>query len=153
MQVCRSITSDSAKLNTAGRERLVLTSKKGKLVEQSITQAYVQTIRGAKNFLYIETQYFMGSAFQWAEDYNVLCNHTIPVEITAKITNKMAAGERFTAYIMIPMWPEGDPTSAPMQAILYWQTRTIEMMYKEVGTGTPAALDYMMCFTFNFRGF
>merc|ERR1711970_1702799 len=33
----------------------------------------------------------------------------------------------------IPMWPEGDPTSAPMQSILYWQTRTIEMMYAEVG--------------------
>ena len=39
VQLFRSITSDSAKLNTAGRERLVLTSKKGKLVEQSITQA------------------------------------------------------------------------------------------------------------------
>jgi len=133
VQLFRSITSDSAVLNTEGRERLVLTSKKGRLVEQSITQAYVQMIRNAKNFIYIENQYFMGSAFQWISDYNVLCNHTIPVEITAKITNKMHQGERFTAYIVIPMWPEGDPTSAPMQAILYWQTRTMEMMYKEVG--------------------
>jgi phospholipase D1/2 len=63
----------------------------------------------------------------------VLCNHTIPVEITSKIKDKMFAGERFTAYIVIPMWPEGDPTSAPMQAILYWQFRTMQMMYKEVG--------------------
>lgn len=133
VQLFRSITSDSAVLNTEGRERLVLTSKKGRLVEQSITQAYVQTIRHAKNFIYIENQYFMGSAFQWHEDFNVLCNHTIPVEITAKITNKMHSGERFTAYIVIPMWPEGDPTSAPMQAILYWQMRTMQMMYKEVG--------------------
>ena len=30
------------------------------------------------------------------------------------------------------MWPEGDPTSAPMQAILHWQKRTMEMMYREV---------------------
>ena len=41
--------------------------------------------------------------------------------------------QRFTAYIMIPMFPEGDPASAPIQEILYWQTRTIEMMYKMIG--------------------
>merc|ERR1719187_1014863 len=75
----------------------------------------------------------MGSAFQWLDDSGTLCNHTIPAEIVTKITNKMYAGERFTAYIVIPMWPEGDPTSAPMQAILHWQKRTMEMMYREVG--------------------
>ena len=31
------------------------------------------------------------------------------------------------------MWPEGDPCSAPMQAILHWQTNTMRMMYREVG--------------------
>ena len=31
------------------------------------------------------------------------------------------------------MFPEGDPASAPIQEILYWQTRTIEMMYKMIG--------------------
>jgi len=133
VQLFRSITSDSATLDVSMRENLVLTSKKGRMVEQSITQAYVQMIRHAKNFIYIENQYFMGSAFQWSEDNGVLCNHTIPVEITTKICNKMFAGERFTAYIVIPMWPEGDPTSAPMQAILFWQSSTIKMMYKEIG--------------------
>jgi len=34
---------------------------------------------------------------------------------------------------MVPMFPEGDPASAPIQEILFWQTRTIEMMYKRVG--------------------
>ena len=133
VQLFRSITSDSAVLDMSNMERLVLTSKKGRVVEQSITQAYIQSIRHAQNFIYIENQYFMGSAFQWLDDSGTLCNHTIPAEIVTKITNKMHAGERFTAYIVIPMWPEGDPTSAPMQAILYWQTRTIEMMYMEVG--------------------
>jgi len=133
VQVFRSITSDSAELDRSHMERLVLTSKKGRVVEQSITQAYIQMIRHAQNFIYIENQYFMGSAFNWLEDSGTLCNHTIPAEITTKIVNKMHAGERFTAYIVIPMWPEGDPTSAPIQSILNWQTRTIEMMYKEVG--------------------
>ena len=135
VQVFRSITSDSAVFdqNKIRENPFVLSGKKGKKVESSIAQAYIQSIRNAQNFIYIENQYFMGSAYEWSEDTSILCNHTIPAEIVAKIKNKMFAGERFTAYIVIPMWPEGDPCSAPMQAILYWQTRTIEMMYREVG--------------------
>ena len=45
----------------------------------------------------------------------------------------MVGYSRFTAYVVIPMWPEGDPCSAPMQAILHWQTNTMKMMYREVG--------------------
>ena len=136
VQVFRSITSDSAVFNdrTLSQNPLVVSQKKGKIIEHSIALAYIQTIRNAQNFIFIENQYFMGSAYDWTEDSGVLCNHTIPAEIAAKIKNKIFAGERFTAYIMIPMWPEGDPTSAPMQAILHWQTKTIEMMYREVGT-------------------
>lgn len=43
------------------------------------------------------------------------------MEIALKIANKIRAHERFAVYIVIPMWPEGNPTSAPTQAILYWQ--------------------------------
>lgn len=43
------------------------------------------------------------------------------MEIALKIANKIRANERFSAYILIPMWPEGVPTSAPIQRILYWQ--------------------------------
>lgn len=133
VQLFRSITSDSAMLKEQKRMELMLTSKKGRLVEQSITQAYIQVIRNAVNFIYIENQYFMGSAYNWLEDQSVNCNHTIPCEITTKIINKIRAGERFCAYIVIPMHPEGDPASAPIQAILAWQKRTIEMMYKDIG--------------------
>jgi len=79
VQLFRSITSDSAQLKIEGREHeLVLTSKRGRLVEQSITQAYIQMIRHARNFVYLENQYFMGSAYHWLNDSDVLCNHTIP---------------------------------------------------------------------------
>lgn len=40
------------------------------------------------------------------------------------------AGEPFRVYIVIPMFPEGVPTSGSVQAILYYQARTREMMYK-----------------------
>ena len=32
--------------------------------------------------------------------------------------DKIYAGDRFCAYIVIPMFPEGDPTSAPILEIL-----------------------------------
>lgn len=50
-------------------------------------------------------------------------NNLIPIEIALKIANKIYANERFSAYIIIPMWPEGNPTGAPTQRILYWQVR------------------------------
>lgn len=43
------------------------------------------------------------------------------MEIALKIANKIRAKERFSAYIVIPMWPEGVPTSTPTQRILFWQ--------------------------------
>ena len=45
----------------------------------------------------------------------------IPIELAIKIARKIKAKERFAAYIVIPMWPEGNPTTAAMQEILYWQ--------------------------------
>ena len=131
VQFFRSITSDSAKFNPKFTK--MLNSKKGRTVDSSIAQAYVQMIRNAENFIYIENQYFMGSAFNWFQDNDTNCNHVIPIEIAQKIVEKISKKERFTAYILIPMFPEGDPASAPIQEILYWQTRTIEMMYKKVG--------------------
>jgi len=40
------------------------------------------------------------------------------------------AREPFRVYIVIPMYPEGIPTSASVQAILYYQAKTRQMMYK-----------------------
>jgi phospholipase D1/2 len=47
------------------------------------------------------------------------------MEIALKICDKIRAHERFSAYILIPMWPEGVPTSAPIQRILFWQVGMI----------------------------
>lgn len=43
------------------------------------------------------------------------------MEIALKIADKIRANERFAAYIVIPMWPEGVPTGAATQRILFWQ--------------------------------
>lgn len=103
-------------------------------MEQSNPGLHLQTIRHAQNSLLRTSTSWVQLSSGWRTW--ALSATTIPVEITTKICIKMHAGERFTAYIVIPMWPEGDPTSAPMQAILYWQTRTIEMMSTERLEGT-----------------
>lgn len=113
-----------------------LVSGKDNIIDRSIQDAYINAIRRAKNFIYIENQYFLGSCFDWnsddikVEDIGAL--HLIPKELSLKIVSKIEAGERFTVYVVVPMWPEGIPESGSVQAILDWQRRTMEMMYKDV---------------------
>ncbi|KZV56057.1 phospholipase d alpha [Dorcoceras hygrometricum] len=113
-----------------------LVSGKDNIIDRSIQDAYIHAIRRAKDFIYIENQYFLGASFGWdghdikVEDIGAL--HLIPKELSLKIVSKIEAGERFTVYVVVPMWPEGFPESASVQAILDWQRRTMEMMYKDV---------------------
>ncbi|XP_077212445.1 phospholipase D alpha 1 [Tasmannia lanceolata] len=116
--------------------RAGLVSGKDNIIDRSIQDAYIHAIRRAKDFIYIENQYFLGSSFAWkaddikVEDIGAL--HLIPKELSLKIVSKIEAGERFTVYVVVPMWPEGVPESASVQAILDWQRRTIEMMYTDI---------------------
>lgn len=60
-------------------------------------------------------------------------DHLIPMEIALKIASKIRAKERFSVYVIIPMWPEGVPSSASVQEILFWQvdgkTHYITLVY------------------------
>ncbi|XP_072971350.1 phospholipase D alpha 1-like [Typha angustifolia] len=121
---------------------LGLVTGKDHVIERSIQDAYIHAIRRAKNFIYIENQYFLGSSYGWksddikAEDIGAL--HLIPRELSLKITSKIEAGEQFAVYVVIPMWPEGVPESASVQAILDWQRRTMEMMYTDIAQALRA---------------
>ncbi|XP_057772847.1 phospholipase D alpha 1 isoform X2 [Salvia miltiorrhiza] len=139
VQLFRSIDGGAAfgfpdKPDEAAQAGLV--SGKDNIIDRSIQDAYIHAIRRAKNFIYIENQYFLGGCFGWdcndikVEDIGAL--HLIPKELSLKIVSKIEAGERFTVYIVVPMWPEGIPESASVQAILDWQRRTMEMMYKDI---------------------
>ncbi|KAJ6837733.1 uncharacterized protein M6B38_323420 [Iris pallida] len=98
----------------------------------SIHTAYVKAIRAAQHFIYIENQYFLGSSYNWESNKDLGANNLIPIEIALKIANKIKAHERFSAYIVIPMWPEGNPTGAATQRILFWQNKTMQMMYETI---------------------
>lgn len=101
--------------------------------EHSIHEAYVSAIRRAKRFIYIENQYFLGGSNLWEGDRESGCENLVPAEIALKIAAKIRAGERFAAYVVVPMWPEGVPETATVGEILHWQRRTMEMMYSVVG--------------------
>ncbi|RLN17351.1 phospholipase D delta-like [Panicum miliaceum] len=98
-----------------------------KLVQEAESQP-----SGPQRFIYIENQYFIGSSFCWPSCKNAGADNLIPIELALKIASKIKAKERFAVYIVIPMWPEGIPTTAPMQQILFWQGQTMSMMYKIV---------------------
>ncbi|OMO89630.1 C2 calcium-dependent membrane targeting [Corchorus capsularis] len=132
VQVFRSIDSNSVKGfpdDPKNATKMNLVCGKNVLIDMSINTAYVNAIRSAQRFIYIENQYFLGSSFNWDAHQDLGANNLIPIEIALKIANKIRSNERFSAYILIPMWPEGVPTSAAIQRILYWQHKTMQMMY------------------------
>ena len=61
--------------------------------DRSIQQAYIQAIRNAKNFIYIENQYFLGSAYAWSDDNLIPCHHGVPAELTQKIVEKIMVNQ------------------------------------------------------------
>ena len=90
--------------------------------------------RNAQNFIYIENQYFYGSSYMWDCLNKPSCHHIIPSEIAHKIASQIRNHKRFVAYIVVPMFPEGDPASGPLQEILNYQHKTMEMMYKIIAS-------------------
>ncbi|KAL8556972.1 hypothetical protein ACS0TY_004444 [Phlomoides rotata] len=135
IQVFRSIDSNSVKGFPKDPKlafNLNLVCGKNVFIDMSIHTAYVKAIRAAQHFIYIENQYFLGSSYNWAYHKHLGANNLIPMEIALKIAKKIRAKERFAVYIVIPMWPEGVPTSTPTQRILYWQYNTMQMMYETI---------------------
>ncbi|XP_058220621.1 phospholipase D delta-like isoform X2 [Rhododendron vialii] len=133
VQIFRSIDSGSLKgfpkdVHSAEAQNLVCA--KNLVIDRSIQTAYIQAIRSAQHFIYIENQYFLGSSYAWPSYKSAGADNLIPMELALKIASKIRAKERFAVYVVIPMWPEGVPTSASVQEILFWQGQTMQMMYE-----------------------
>ncbi|KMT12174.1 hypothetical protein BVRB_5g101220 [Beta vulgaris subsp. vulgaris] len=135
VQIFRSIDSNSVKgfpKDPRDGTKWNLLCGKNVLIDMSIQAAYVHAIRSAQHYIYIENQYFLGSSYNWDSYRDLGANNLIPVEIALKIASKIRAHERFAAYIVVPMWPEGDPKGLPTQRILFWQYKTMQMMYETI---------------------
>ncbi|PON49953.1 Phospholipase D [Parasponia andersonii] len=142
VQILRSIDQGSVrgfprKVDVA--ESLNLICAKNQVIDRSIQTGYIQAIRSAQHFIYIENQYFLGSSYAWPDYKNAGADNLIPMELALKIASKIIAKERFAVYIVIPLWPEGDPKSGAVQEILYWQSQTMQMMYDVIARALKSA--------------
>ena len=97
VQILRSIDENSAEFSCSEFGYENLNRKYGLLSDNSIERAYIKLIRGSKSFVYIENQYFLGSAFSWQRESDAACQHCIPMELTQRIVSSITAGKEFKA--------------------------------------------------------
>jgi phospholipase D1/2 len=122
-----------------------LNQERGVSKDASVQEAMVHHIRRAEHCIYIESQYFLSSSHFWSKDTAVHCSNLVAAEITLKICAKIHAGQRFAAYILVPMWSEGIPESKAVQSILYWQYRTMESMYQRIAAAIQKKKEAAAC--------
>jgi hypothetical protein len=137
VQVFRSIDERSA-LFMRDEERL-LETKKGRNVDRSIHHAYVHYTRAAERYIYIEQQYFIGSSNQWLSDNHGDATNLIPYEMALRIAASIHNRQPLRVYVVIPMWPEGVASDATIQKILFFQFKTVEMMYSKIAEAIAEA--------------
>lgn len=75
-----------------------------------------------------------------------------------RVVRGILSGNPIRVYVVIPMFPEGYPADSVIQRILFYQTRTIEMMMKKVAEAIKEAqihdahpLDYLCFFCLGVR--
>jgi phospholipase D1/2 len=110
--------------------------------ERSIQNSYLNAIRRAERFIYIENQYFIGSGAYWSAARDSVAN-SIPqalVERTQWMIQNHPTRD-FHIYVNIPMAPEGATVPAignayPGVRALEWQT--IAYMINEVRNAAAA---------------
>ncbi|XP_063685823.1 uncharacterized protein LOC134819675 isoform X2 [Bolinopsis microptera] len=158
VQFLRSITSQSCQFSYMERARKLKTERSEK-IEDTIHSGYIHHIRRAQNHIFIENQYFLGSAHVWeGDDIPKKATNLIAIELVRNIIEAIKQGCHHSVYCVIPMYPEGIPSSMPVQEILYWQTATMRMMYRyiaqtieEEGLDTHPT-DYLSFYCIGVRG-
>lgn len=100
--------------------------------EKSIQDAYVRAIGGAQRFVYIESQYFIGAGI-WVKGLNNL----IPKTIVKRVLQMIEKKKPFHVYVVIPMYPEGDPHDGALQVVREYEASTMEF----IATNVQAACD------------
>lgn len=128
VQLLRSINESSADFDP---NRLGLNIRQSHIVDSSIHDAYIHAIRRAKNHIFLENQYFLGSSHVWDKDSKQrggFSNHLVAIELAEKICAKIRANQRFVVYLIVPLYPEGPPASVAVQEILAHQRKTVSII-------------------------
>ena len=102
--------------------------------ERSIYNAIIHAITNAKSYVYIETQFFISIQDETLTESLHDCIYN---RIRIAISNNTP----FKIILLLPMFPEGDPTDAfSIQRIIYFQISTINLIKKLVGNLTRCRL-------------
>jgi phospholipase D1/2 len=101
--------------------------------ENSIQLAYLRAIDQAEKFIYIETQYLMGAGLKWEKDQQEGLANLIPDALVKKIKERKSKGKPFHVYIVMPMYPEGDPSNRVVRGQRRLTWKTIEYMISAIG--------------------
>jgi phospholipase D1/2 len=97
--------------------------------ERSIQLAYRQAIRQAEKYVYIESQYLIGSGKQWGRSS---IENTLPELLVERIKQRIRDGLPFHVYVVMPMFPEGVPNSVGLVAVRQYEWKTMEYMAKAI---------------------
>lgn len=96
--------------------------------EASIYNAYLDAIKDARRFIYIENQFFISSqeGFLWKVE------NRIQSALVERIVRAHEAGEKFHVMVMIPLkpefpgdWDSNDFNGAALRSVTYWTQATI----------------------------
>lgn len=91
--------------------------------EKSIQEAYLRAIAQAEHFIYIETQYFIGSGDLW---HRKSIKNKVPEALIRRIYQRISDDAPFHVYIVIPMYPNsGSPDSKQRVPQREFQWKTI----------------------------
>lgn len=108
------------------------------LVNDGILRAYTNAIKKADKFIYIENQFFVGGSNHWlppvTKKESKAAQNTVPIAIVDRIVEKVKVGDHLKVYIILPQMPDGKPEGLGTQGILYYQFKTIEMMYSRLNS-------------------
>jgi len=107
--------------------------------ERSIQDSYLRAIARAQRFVYIETQYLIGSGAKWSSSTESAVANQIPEALVARILERAGKKKPFHAYVLVPMYPEGDPVSAAALAIRRYEWETMRYMIRELHRGLEKA--------------
>ncbi|MCI0729640.1 MAG: phospholipase D-like domain-containing protein, partial [Chloroflexi bacterium] len=93
-------------------------------------------IQAAEHFIYIESQYLIGSGSEWGITRygraRSSVTNGVPEALVNRIKRAVAEGQPFHVYIVLPMFPEGDPSATGTFEVRYLQWCTMEYMIKAV---------------------
>ncbi|KAL0487786.1 phospholipase D1/2 [Acrasis kona] len=128
------------------RSQMMLSYMDSSVVIRTIQQGYIHAINNSKDYIYIESQYFIGGSKMWNASTSMfgkliankrdVAPNMIPITISNRIVRAIENNESLRVYIIIPFHPEGSSTPEndfSVSKIMHLQFLTIQSIYKQIG--------------------